>query len=68
MQAIEEIVSFLADPESSLRWLAGSALSILGGAQVEAAVRAFLEQNPSPEARQEAERFQVSINLAVKKC
>jgi hypothetical protein len=51
---IAELTVYLAAPESSLRWLASATLSKIGGPQVEAAVKALLEQEISDEAREEA--------------
>lgn len=50
-QAIYELVGFLEDPESSLRWLAGSALKILASSQVVQALAEFLEQDQGETGR-----------------
>lgn len=51
---IAQLVSALTDSDDSIRWLAGSALGLLGGATVVHTLAAFLDQAESPEARQEA--------------
>jgi hypothetical protein len=61
---IAELTVYLAAPESSLRWLASSTLSKIGGVQVEAAVKALLEKDISVDAREEAEKIQ-SVNTSI---
>jgi hypothetical protein len=52
--AISQLVGALGDSDNSIRWLAGSALGLLGGSSVVRTLAAFLEQVEAPEARQEA--------------
>lgn len=49
-----DLGSSLADENSSNRWLAGSALGLIGGSSVVRTLAAFLEQVEAPEARKEA--------------
>ena len=52
--AISQLVAALGDGENSTRWLAVSALGLLGGSSVVRTLAAFLEQVEAPEVRQEA--------------
>jgi hypothetical protein len=52
--AIAQLVAALGDSDDSIRWLAGSALGLLGGATVVHTLSAFLKQAETPKARQEA--------------
>ena len=52
--AISQLVAALGDSDDNIRWLAGSALGILGGSNVVRTLAAFLDQAESPEARQAA--------------
>jgi hypothetical protein len=54
--AVSQLVAALGDDDSNIRWLAGSALGLLGGSTVVRTLAAFLEQTETPEARQEALR------------
>lgn len=51
---IAQLVAALGDEDESIRWLASSALGLLGGATVVHTLAAFLEQAETPEAREEA--------------
>jgi len=51
--AIAQLVAALGDSDDSIRWLAGSALGLLGGATVVHTLSAFLKQAETPKARQE---------------
>ena len=51
---IAQLVAALADSDESIRWLAGSALGLLGGTTVVRTLAAFLAQAPAPAARDEA--------------
>lgn len=52
--AISQLVAALGDEDESIRWLAGSALGLLGGMTVVRTLEASLEQVEEPVARQEA--------------
>jgi hypothetical protein len=53
-EAITELVAFLANPDSTLRWGASSALKILANRSVIVALADFLSRNPAGAARWEA--------------
>lgn len=53
--AVQELVAALADPDDTVRWLAGAGLGTIGSAgQVQPALLAFLEGHADPLGRQEA--------------
>lgn len=51
---LQALVGALADEDSSIRWLAGSSLTRLGGLAVVNMLAAFLQSRPGETARQEA--------------
>jgi HEAT repeat protein len=54
---LAELTAALGDDEGNIRWLASSALVNLGGLAVVKMLAAYLQTNPSPAARQEAQRI-----------
>jgi hypothetical protein len=54
---IAELTVYLAAPEGSLCWLAGSTLSKIGGPQIESALKSLLELEIANDAREEAAKI-----------
>ncbi|MBN1315754.1 MAG: HEAT repeat domain-containing protein [Anaerolineales bacterium] len=52
--AVQELVSFLSDPDDTIRWLAGSSLVKIGDSYTISTLLAFLNNKATPEARQQA--------------